>query len=76
MAVTSFGIYGTRIINQAVYLNGEPTLHILYHNNTPHCTLGWSQNNNTVIKWPVLPGRVTRFDHGHLALVAVEEWSI
>lgn len=61
--------------NQSVYLNGKSTLNVLYHT-TPHCTLGRSQDNNTVIKWPVLPGRVTRFGHGHLALVAVEEWSI
>lgn len=47
------------------------TEHIISFSTTPHCAIG-SPSKKTVIKWPVLPGRVTRSEHGHLALVAGE----
>lgn len=46
---------------QPVCLFARPTLSILLYHTTPRCTR-WSQTKKTVIKWPVLPGRVTRLN--------------
>lgn len=54
-------LWTAMIPRQPVCLFARPTLSILLYHTTPRCTR-WSQTKKTVIKWPVLPGRVTRLN--------------
>lgn len=58
--------YNTKVV--IIDLFGKSTLSILYHTLPRHTAPLGRRPKKTVIKWPVLPGRVTRYEHGHLAL--------